>query len=195
MLMQTCLTPRLLSSIHPALALPFLALPQVQAEQAAVVARHGATLTPAAYADMPYTQAVVKETLRSAQIIAYVPRVATRELQVPGGPTLPAGCPFIMALSAISASDPALQKDWRCGAVQAREVCAGMSHTATYGTIVNIGGHEGTSHQPHKYCSCLHILAVRVDRPHLKGSTCNFGGGTTANGPATHWLKPVEPMT
>lgn len=131
--MQTCLTATCVLSA---------ACLQVQAEQAAVLSKHGPTLTPAAYADMPYTKAVVKETLRAAQIIAYVPRVATRELKVPGGPTLPAGCPFIMALSAISASDPALQKTGdaeqfkpeRC--VQA---CCIRSHGTvqydTYGTV------------------------------------------------------------
>lgn len=75
-----------------------------------MAAKHGPTLTPAAYADMPYTMAVVKETLRLAQIIFYVPRIATRQLNVPGGPTLPAGCPSFVALAAVSASDPALQK-------------------------------------------------------------------------------------
>lgn len=84
-------------------------LPQVHQEQLAVVAKHGPTLTPEAYRDMPYTLAVAKETLRLAQIIAYLPRVATRELPVPGGPTLPAGCPFLVALAAISASDPAVK--------------------------------------------------------------------------------------
>lgn len=83
---------------------------QVQAEQAAVLAKHGPTLTPGAYADMPYSMAVIKETLRLAQIIPNVPRIATKELQVPGGPTLPAGCPFFAAFEAIGRSDPALQK-------------------------------------------------------------------------------------
>jgi cytochrome P450 len=82
---------------------------QVAAEQAEVVGKHGDAFTPAAYAAMPYTLAVVKESLRLAAIIAYVPRLATQELHVPHGPTLPAGCPFIMALAALGASDPALQ--------------------------------------------------------------------------------------
>lgn len=88
----------------------WIVLLQVQAEQTAVVAKHGSTLTPEAYADMPYSMAVVKETLRLAQIIPNVPRIATKELQVPGGPTLPAGCPFVVAFEAIGRSDPALQK-------------------------------------------------------------------------------------
>lgn len=82
---------------------------QVHQEQLAVVSQHGPTLTSAAYQEMPYTLAVIKETLRMAQIVAYVPRVATRELPVPGGPTLTSGCPFIIALAAMSASDPAVK--------------------------------------------------------------------------------------
>lgn len=74
-----------------------------------MVAQHGPTLTSAAYADMPYTTAVIREVLRLAQIVAYVPRIATRELPVPGGPTLSSGCPFIVALASISAADPAVQ--------------------------------------------------------------------------------------
>jgi len=72
------------------------------------VSKYGPTITPEAYRNMPYTLAVVKETLRLAQIIAYMPRMATQELSVPGGPTLPAGCPFLIAMAAISGSDPAL---------------------------------------------------------------------------------------
>lgn len=74
-----------------------------------MVSKHGPTITPEAYRDMPYTMAVVKDTLRLSQIIAYMPRMATQELSVPGGPTLPAGCPFLIAMAAISAADPALQ--------------------------------------------------------------------------------------
>ena len=72
------------------------------------MSHHGPTLTPEAYRDMPYSMAVIKEVLRLAQIIAYVPRMATREVAVPGGPTLPSACPFLVALAAISAADPAL---------------------------------------------------------------------------------------
>lgn len=82
---------------------------QVQEEQADVVATFGPTLTPEAYKAMPYTMAVTKETLRVAQIIAYVPRKTTRELSVPNGPTMAAGCPFFIALAAISKADPAIQ--------------------------------------------------------------------------------------
>jgi hypothetical protein len=56
--------------------------PQIHTEQAAVVSQYGPTFTPEAYAAMTYTMATVKETLRAAQIIGFVPRVATRELQV-----------------------------------------------------------------------------------------------------------------
>lgn len=81
---------------------------QMRQEQAAVQAQHGNQLTPAAVAAMPYTTAVVKETLRTAQVIGYVPRVATQALKVPGGgPELQSGCPFIVALGAMAASDPA----------------------------------------------------------------------------------------
>lgn len=83
-------------------------LEQMRQEQAAVQAQHGNQLTPAAVAAMPYTTAVVKETLRTAQVIGYVPRVATQALKVPGGgPELQSGCPFIVALGAMAASDPA----------------------------------------------------------------------------------------
>jgi cytochrome P450 len=78
-------------------------------EQDAVASKYGTTLTPGAYAAMSYTLAAVKETLRLAQIIPNVPRVATRDLLVPGGPTLRAGCPFLINLEAISKSDPAVQ--------------------------------------------------------------------------------------
>ncbi|KAF6251874.1 cytochrome P450 [Scenedesmus sp. NREL 46B-D3] len=100
---------------------------QVRQEQAAVQAQHGPQLTPAAVAAMPYTTAVVKETLRTAQVIGYVPRVATQPLKVPGGgPELKSGCPFIVALGAISAADPAaaagsasgLGPDSQAGSVQ-----------------------------------------------------------------------------
>jgi cytochrome P450 len=86
----------------------------VHAEQDAVASKYGPTLTPAAYAAMPYTIAVIKETLRLAQIISVVPRLATKDLPVPGGPTLRAGCPFLINLEAISKSDPAVQQtaDW-----------------------------------------------------------------------------------
>jgi cytochrome P450 len=78
-------------------------------EQAAVQAQHSEQLTPAAVAAMPYTTAVVKETLRTAQVVGYVPRVATQPLKVPGGgPNIQSGCPFIVALGAMSATDPAV---------------------------------------------------------------------------------------
>lgn len=81
-----------------------------------MVERHGLQMTPAAYADMPFTTAVVREALRCSQVVAYVPRVATRELPLPnGGPTLPAGCPFLLVLSAMSDSDPALQASGDAG--------------------------------------------------------------------------------
>jgi cytochrome P450 len=83
---------------------------QIRTEQAAVQAQHGTQLTPAAVAAMPYTTAVVKETLRTAQVVGYVPRVATQQLKVPnGGPEMKPGCPFIVALGAMAGSDPAHQ--------------------------------------------------------------------------------------
>lgn len=85
-------------------------LEKVHAEQLDVVARCGPSLTSEAYKSMPYTMAVIKETLRLAQIVGYVPRMATRELSVPGGPVLPSGCPFLVALAAISDADPAIQQ-------------------------------------------------------------------------------------
>lgn len=76
------------------------------------MSKYGTTLTPEAYKAMSYTTAVVKETLRLAQVVAYVPRMATKPLDIPnGGPTLPSGCPFIVALASISAADPALHKN------------------------------------------------------------------------------------
>lgn len=82
---------------------------QVAAEQDVVLARHGPVMTAEAYQQMPYATAVAKETLRLAHIISYVPRKTTRELSIPRGPTVPAGCPFVVALSAMSDTDPALQ--------------------------------------------------------------------------------------
>lgn len=82
---------------------------QLREEHAAVFAKHGPELTPAAIAAMPYTAAVVKETFRTATIIPWVPRVAEKPLQMPqGGPEVPAGCPFLVAIGAIAATDPAL---------------------------------------------------------------------------------------
>lgn len=75
-------------------------------------AQYGPQLTPAAISAMPYTAAVSKEALRMAQIVPYVPRVATTALQAPGGgPVIPPGCPFLVALAAMSAADPAVAAD------------------------------------------------------------------------------------
>jgi cytochrome P450 len=76
---------------------------------------------------MPYTAAVVKETLRTAQVVAYVPRVAAQQLQVPGGgPEMKAGCPFIVALGAIAGADPAHQPA-AAGDLAAAAAAAGSS--------------------------------------------------------------------
>lgn len=80
----TTVMPHTSHHLHPLLHLH----PQIQEEQSAVVLQYGPTFTPEAYAAMTYTMATVKEALRAAQIIGFVPRVATRELQV----LLPAAC-------------------------------------------------------------------------------------------------------
>ncbi|KAF8064654.1 DED1 [Scenedesmus sp. PABB004] len=85
---------------------------RLRAEHAAAVAAHGEALTPEALAALPYSAAVARETLRTAQVVSLVPRTATRELPAHGGgPAVPAGCPFIVALAAMSAADPALRGD------------------------------------------------------------------------------------
>eukprot|EP00879_Flechtneria_rotunda_P003605 GHRR01003841.1.p1 GENE.GHRR01003841.1~~GHRR01003841.1.p1 ORF type:complete len:402 (+),score=99.42 GHRR01003841.1:454-1659(+) len=91
---------------HPAV------LEKLREEQAAVQAKHGSDLSPAAIAAMKYTAAVVKETLRLAHVIAYIPRHTTKDIQAPtNGPRVPSGCPFVMALAAISSADPAVATD------------------------------------------------------------------------------------
>lgn len=47
--------------------------------------------------DMTYTDAVLAETLRVAQIVASVPRLATKAIDTPNAPKVPAGCPFSAA--------------------------------------------------------------------------------------------------
>lgn len=66
---------------------------------------------PPPLSQLPYTSAVVRETLRLAQIVAYVPRVATRALPpvAPGKPGVPAGCPFLAVYSAIADADPTVK--------------------------------------------------------------------------------------
>lgn len=101
---------------------PRVLLPQVHQGQLAVVSKHGPTLIPDAYRDMPYTLAVIKETLRLAQIIPYMPRMATQELPVPGGPTLPAGCPFLVAMAWL----PYQPQTRQCGARRAASTQKGV---------------------------------------------------------------------
>lgn len=54
-------------------------------EQRRVVARHGERLTPAAAADMPYADAVVRETLRLSPVVRFVWREALEDFDVAGG--------------------------------------------------------------------------------------------------------------
>eukprot|EP00879_Flechtneria_rotunda_P028024 GHRR01030098.1.p1 GENE.GHRR01030098.1~~GHRR01030098.1.p1 ORF type:complete len:391 (+),score=127.16 GHRR01030098.1:664-1836(+) len=83
---------------------------KLREEHAAVQAKYGQRHIPS-LAAVPYTAAVLKETLRMSQIIGAIPRVATQPLQTPGAPTVPSGCPFAVVLFAMSDSDPAVAAD------------------------------------------------------------------------------------
>ena len=80
-------------------------------EQAAVVAAHGEALTPAAVAAAPYASAVIRETLRMRMIVSGVMRKAEKDLELPGGQTIPSGCPVMVAFSAMAEREPAWQGD------------------------------------------------------------------------------------
>ena len=80
---------------------------QVRQEQQQVVSTYGSTITPTTINAAPYTSAVVKECLRITDLIAGVPRLATKELPLPGGYVVPAGCPVLVAFSAMNAAHAA----------------------------------------------------------------------------------------
>lgn len=54
----------------------------------------GPNLSLASLKDMTYTEAIISETMRLSQIVANVPRIATKPIDTPNAPTVPAGCPF-----------------------------------------------------------------------------------------------------
>ncbi|KAF6239167.1 cytochrome P450, partial [Scenedesmus sp. NREL 46B-D3] len=80
-----------------------------EAEHKAVRAEHGPTLGLAALKDMTYTEAAISETLRIGQIVANVPRIATRAINTPRAPAVPAGCPFSASFCGQSVLDPAAE--------------------------------------------------------------------------------------
>eukprot|EP00878_Enallax_costatus_P016211 GHUV01017004.1.p1 GENE.GHUV01017004.1~~GHUV01017004.1.p1 ORF type:complete len:388 (+),score=77.49 GHUV01017004.1:1042-2205(+) len=85
---------------------------KLRKEHQEVRAMHGNGLTSASLAAMPYTQAVIKETLRTAQVVPYVPRSAKKPLRSQSGEqVVPSGCPFIVAFSQMSIKDPAVSPD------------------------------------------------------------------------------------
>ncbi|KAF6256096.1 cytochrome P450 [Scenedesmus sp. NREL 46B-D3] len=91
------------------LALNPAALKKLRAEHKAVRAEHGPTLGLAALKDMTYTEAAISETLRIGQIVANVPRIATRAINTPRAPAVPAGCPFSASFCGQSVLDPAAE--------------------------------------------------------------------------------------
>lgn len=71
---------------------------QIKAEAAEVTAKHGSLLTVAAQADLKYTHAVLRETMRMTYAVGAVPRKATKDLTAPAKAAfLPAGCPFMVS--------------------------------------------------------------------------------------------------
>eukprot|EP00878_Enallax_costatus_P042042 GHUV01049000.1.p1 GENE.GHUV01049000.1~~GHUV01049000.1.p1 ORF type:complete len:182 (+),score=56.49 GHUV01049000.1:191-736(+) len=88
---------------------------QLREEHAAVQQRFGHQMSPAAVAAMQYTTATTKELIRLARIIIGVFRKTTKPIEVFGGhrtaPPIPSGCPFFVAMGAISVEDPALRDD------------------------------------------------------------------------------------
>jgi hypothetical protein len=87
-------------------------LRRLAAEQAAVVAALGPALSPAAIAAAPYATAVIRETLRYRPVVAGAMRTALRDIPLPGGESVPAGCPVVVAFSSMAAREPAWQADW-----------------------------------------------------------------------------------
>lgn len=72
-------------------------------EQRRVVARHGPELTAAAAADMPYADAVVRETLRLCPVVRFVWREVIEEFAVGSGEKMvrvPAGTQVVCSLAA-----------------------------------------------------------------------------------------------
>lgn len=102
---STSLTVRLLYELakHPD------ALQKLRAEQQAVAAKHCPTLGLKALGAMTYTEAAISEALRLGQMVANVPRVATKAIETPRAPPVPAGCPFSASWAGQSVLDPAVQ--------------------------------------------------------------------------------------
>lgn len=68
-----------------------------------------AALTPASLASMKYTQAALDEVLRLRQMVAGVPRVAIKDVDLPRAPPVSSGCPLKVSFAALSLMDPAVK--------------------------------------------------------------------------------------
>lgn len=84
------------------------ALQKLRAEQAQV-APAGAPLTLGALGAMPYTLGAIGEVLRLSQIVSGVPRLATKDLDLPRAPAIPSGCPLSVSWGGMSLHDPAVK--------------------------------------------------------------------------------------
>lgn len=84
------------------------ALQKLRTEQGQV-APAGAPLTLGALGDMRYTQGAIGEVLRLSQIVSGVPRQATKDLDLPRAPAIPAGCPLSVSWGGMSLRDPAVK--------------------------------------------------------------------------------------
>lgn len=85
-------------------------LAALRAEQDAVVAAHGDTLTPAAVAAMPLADATVRETMRIAPIVQNVFRKALVDLDV-YGVRVPAGWRVVLMIGSTAADIDAWKGD------------------------------------------------------------------------------------
>ncbi|KAF6251646.1 cytochrome P450 [Scenedesmus sp. NREL 46B-D3] len=84
---------------HPA------AMQKLRHEQQALVARHGPQLSTAVLREMPYAEAVIRETLRLRNVIPGLHRVAARDIEL-GGYAVPAGTLLYSPLHLLTKSDP-----------------------------------------------------------------------------------------
>ncbi|KAI8464385.1 MAG: cytochrome P450 [Monoraphidium minutum] len=79
-------------------------LDKLREEQAAIIARRGAAIDGAALREMPYADAVIRETLRVHNVVAGLSRRAERDFEM-GGFRIPAGANLVLPLTYISLAD------------------------------------------------------------------------------------------
>ncbi|WIA10314.1 hypothetical protein OEZ85_010506 [Tetradesmus obliquus] len=84
---------------HPA------AMQQLRQEQQALLARHGSQLSTGVLREMPYAEAVIRETLRLRNVVPGLHRVAARDIEL-GGYAVPAGTMLYSPLHLLNKSDP-----------------------------------------------------------------------------------------